>query len=438
MSYSLGRALAWLALFLVLSLVPLGLARIGAIPPPRTFAIELGVALGFIGLGLMALQSIVSGRLRWVAPSFGMDNVIQHHRQIGWIAAGFVLAHPIVLIWSDRSFLEYFDPRVNAPRTIALVFVTAAVVAIVVTSVWREFFKLQYESWRLVHGVLGLSIVFIGLVHAIRVGHYLDTLWKQALLVGLVGATLYPVLHTRLVRPALSRKRPYEVTSVEPERGDCWSLTLEPVGHEGMRFEPGQFIWITIGKTPFSLQQHPFTIASSARQRALSLTAGVFGDFTATWKDIEPGTTAFLEGPFGSFTPDPSPRTNFFLVVGGIGITPAMSMLRTMRDDRDPRCAILLYGNPTWEQVVFREELEALEQELNLTVVHILEEPPGDWTGERGLVTKELLEKYLPESPDDFQYFTCGPKPLMDVTEISLREMGISWTQIYSERFDIV
>jgi predicted ferric reductase len=438
MGYSLRRAIAWLALLIALSLVPLGLARLGAVPPSRSFAVEFGVALGFIGLGLMALQTIVSGRIRWVAPSFGMDNVIQYHRQIGWIAAGFVLAHPVAVIWGDRSFLEYLDPRVNAPRTIALVAVTLAVIAIVTTSVWREAFGLQYESWRLIHGVLGMSIIFIGVVHVVQVGHYVAPVWKKALLVGIVGATLYPVLHTRIVRPALSRKRRYEVTAVEPERNDCWSLTLDPVGHEGMRFEPGQFVWITLGETPFSLQQHPFTIASSARRRPLTLTAGALGDFTATWKDIEPGTWAFLEGPFGSFTPDPSPETGLFMVMGGIGITPAMSMLRTMKDDRDPRRAVLLYGSQTWDKVVFREELGSLEQELNLTVVHILEDPPEGWRGERGLLDEELLRRYVPPNPHEFQYLTCGPKPLMDIAEIALREMGISWKRIYSERFDIV
>ncbi len=60
-----------------------------------------------------------------------------------------------------------------------------------------------------------------------------------------------------------------------------------------------------------------------------------------------PGTKAFLEGPFGSFIPKPG--SNIFLIMGGIGVTPAMSMLRTMRDDNDKRKAILIYGNKNWD-----------------------------------------------------------------------------------------
>src|SRR5690606_39032597 len=104
-----------------------------------------------------------------------------------------------------------------------------------------------------------------------------------------------------------------------------------------MRFVPGQFAWITVGETPFSLQQHPFSIASSTHDPRIRLTAKEFGDFTSRLKAVEPGTSAYLEGPFGSFTPDPSPDVGIFLIMGGIGITPAMSMLRTLRDEGSRR-----------------------------------------------------------------------------------------------------
>jgi predicted ferric reductase len=249
---------------------------------------------------------------------------------------------------------------------------------------------------------------------------------------------MYLVIHTRVVRPWLSRRRPYRVTDVQEERSDSWTLTIEADGHDGMRYKPGQFVWITINDSPFTLQQHPFSIASSARSRALRLTAKVFGDFTSTWSDMQPGRRAFLEGPFGSFIPDPSPNTNLFLVMGGIGVTPAMGILRTLRDAQDPRSVTLIYGNKSWEDIPFREELDTLSRAIDLKVVHLLEEPPDDWEGETGYVTRELLEKYLPAEPERCEYFICGPKPLMDIAEVELRRLGVPWTQIYTERFTIV
>jgi predicted ferric reductase len=438
MPYSLARGIAWIAAFAVLAALPLGVARSGTVPPPRGFLVEFGVALGFLGLALLALQFVCSGRIRRVAPSFGMDNIIQYHREMGIVGFLLVLGHVVVLMIADPDFLAYFDPRVNFLRSVFLIAALIALVALLATSLWRETFRLQYEWWRLAHGVLALAVVFIGLVHMVQVSHYTEPIWKKGVIGTLVVAAMYAVVHTRIVRPWLSRKRPYRVVDVQPERDRSHSLTLEPEGHAGMRFRPGQFAWITLGDTPFTLQQHPFSFASSARSGRIRFTAKEFGDFTATWKELEPGTRAFLEGPFGSFIPDPSPDTGLFLIMGGIGITPAMGMLRTLRDDADPRPVILIYGNKTWEDVTFREELEAMSGEMNLRIVHLLEEPDDGWEGEAGFVTRELLERHLPEHPDTFQYLICGPGELMDVAELSLRELGIPWTRIYTERFDIV
>jgi predicted ferric reductase len=438
MAYSLRRGMSWVIAFILFAASPLFIAWVGTVPAPRSFLIELGVGLGFLGLGLLGLQFVCSGRIKRVAPSYGMDNLIQYHREIGIIGFLLVLAHVVILMAVNPPFREFFDPRVNFLRAVFLILATLSLLLLLATSLWRERFRLNYEWWRVVHGVLALGVVFIGLVHVIQVGHYSAPLWKKALLAGFVVGAMYLVVHTRLVRPWLSRKRPYRIRRVDEERDQCWSLILEPDGHPGLRFRPGQFTWITINDSPFTLQQHPFSFASSARSREIRLTAKDLGDFTATWKDMEPGTPAFLEGPFGSFIPDTSPETGLFMIMGGIGITPAMGILRTLDDDGDRRPVILIYGNKTWEDVTFREELDELSRSLNLQVIHLIEEPHEGWEGEEGFVTRELLEKYLPAEPNTFQYFVCGPKPLMDIAEVELDRLGVDWNRVYSERFNIV
>jgi predicted ferric reductase len=438
MTYYVPRGLLWLSAYAALALLPLLVARAGRVPDSRGFLVEFGVALGFVGLALIALQFIFSGRLRRVVPSFGTDNMLHFHRRAGIFGLLFVLVHPVVLLTADSAFLSFFDPRLNLPRALALVLVVAALIGIGVTSLWRDVVGLSYEWWRLLHGVLALSILGIGLAHVLQVGHYINTVWKQGVLVLFIAAMGYPLVHTQLVRPWRSRGRPYRITRVQPERDACWSITIEPDGHDGMRFRPGQFAWMTVGDTPFSLQQHPFSFASSARRREITFTAKEVGDFTSTWKDLTPGTRLFLEGPFGAFVPDPAHSTNLFLVMGGIGVTPGMCMLRTMRDDDDRRHVVLIYGSRDWDTATFREELEELEQVLDLKVVHVLEHPPAGWNGERGLVTSELLRRYVPETGTEWQYFICGPPPLMNLAEVTLREAGVPWRCVYTERFTIV
>ncbi len=436
--YGGAAAIGWVMGYVLLALVPMGLALLPPTPAARTLWVEFGAMLGFIGMGLMCLQALFSGRFGWIAPAFGTDNVLQFHRQIGIFGVILVLMHPVVMISADRQNLSYFDPRVNFLRAVALSAVTVALIAIIVTTLWRERLKINYEWWRLIHGVIALSIVFIGVVHGWQVGHYLDPIWKKLVWVLLAGASMYLVIHTRIVRPWRARSKPYKIVDVERHRDDVTSIGLAPEGHERMDFRAGQFAWMTVGDTPFSLQQHPFSFVGSETDANIRFAAKALGDFTKTWKDFKPGMRVFLEGPLGAFTRDPHPHIGMFLIAGGIGVTPAMSILRSMRDENERQPAVLIYANGKWEEVAYQREISAMEREMNLKVVHVLSDPPDDWEGESGLIDLEMIRRHLPERPDRWEYFLCGPGPMMTIAEESLRKLGVSWTRIYSERFEIV
>ena len=73
------------------------------------------------------------------------------------------------------------------------------------------------------------------------------------------------------------------------------------------------------------------------------------------------------------------------------------------KDKGDKRPLVRLYGSKSWEEITFREELEALQARLNLTVVHVLESPPEDWKGERGFITAELFRRHLPPPYDEHE-----------------------------------
>jgi ferredoxin-NADP reductase len=68
----------------------------------------------------------------------------------------------------------------------------------------------------------------------------------------------------------------------------------------------------------------------------------------------------------------------------------------------------------------------------------VLEEAPGNWSGETGLITGEMLDRHLPERAERRQFFICGPDPMMDAVERLLRERGIPADNIQLERFEFV
>ena len=286
----------------------------------------------------------------------------------------------------------------------------------------RKRVELEYDRWRFVHAMLATAAFGLALWHLHGAGRYLDTAWKQWLW-GVYGAFWVALIfYVRVVRPAHATAHPWTVTEVRPERGQVWTLALEPRSGTPLRFAPGQFAWLTLRASPFAMREHPFSIASSAeRGQRIEVSIKALGDFTSTIRDIKAGETAWIDAPYGTFSIDDAPeRRGYAFVAGGIGMAPIMSMLRTLADRGDRRPLVLFYGNRVWDRVAFREELDALRTRLNLHLVHVLLEPAPDWTGERGFVTEDVLMRHLPIERHRFHCFLCGPTPMTRSVERAL------------------
>jgi predicted ferric reductase len=430
---------AWLAFYFCAILLPILLFRLGNIPPARTFGIEFGVLLGFGLLLTLAIQFALTARFHWIGKPFGSDMILQMHRHVGILLLIFWFGHPLLLLYSEPKFLEFLDPRVNALRTIFLIIATIAMVLLIVLSVWRKSVGLNYEWWRLSHSGLAVVVLSIGMVHSWQVEHYVAGIGKRALLIAIGGGALGLLAYLRLWRPYRRQFFPYRIVDIIEERGESSTVVLEPVGHEGLKFRSGQYAWLTLGDSPFVMQQNPFSFSSSqhAAPARLEFTAKKLGDFSHRLVEASIGETAFIEGPYGYFClNDDAPGAVF--IMGGIGITPAVSMLRSLRDSSDPRPLLLIYGNSSWKEVAFRRELVELEEALNLRVIHVINEPEADWSGETGYIDRELLDRVLGEAERRFQFFVCGPEPLMDAVERALLQLKIPLHQVRAERFTMV
>ena len=437
------QATSRVLVYLAATIAPLALAWSG-VEPGRGFLINFSVALGFVGLSLMGLQFVIAARFPSIAAPFGVDVLLQYHRQIGIVSLLFILAHPLLLFVADTGYLALLDVTTAPLRAKMAVTSTVALLVLVGLSVWRKKLRIGYELWQLTHGVLAFVVMAAALTHVLLVGYYVNEpleialwLWMATVFVGLV-------LWVRVVRPLELRTKAWRIEDVIPERGNICTIVLKPSRlharrFDGFYFEPGQFAWITVGKSPFAITRHPFSISSSAEKTervALSIKAS--GDFTRNVGYLKPGATAYLDGPHGAFTIDRHYGPGFVFIGAGVGITPLMSMLRTMTDRSDPRPCYLFFGNREWEGVAFREEIEELKGRLNLEVVHVLSRPPEGWEGEEGRIDAAVLGRHLPERYQRLQYFICGSDLMMEDTEDALVRLGVPKRRVHSERFGMV
>lgn len=438
-----ARAAIWLGIYLAVVVVPLFALLPAADSIGRGFWRDFSLALGYAALAMFGLSFALTARFRRVTAPFGIDIVYYFHRYLAILALAIAAAHYLILRSANPAALGAADPRIapaymTAGRLALLLFI-----AIVVLSLARRALRLEYDRWRISHAALATAAVALSIWHLLGAGNLLDRPWKQALWAAYGLFWLALIVWVRLLRPWRLTQRPWRVIAVRPERGRVHTLVLAPPPGTRLSFAPGQFAWLTLRASPFALREHPFSIASSAHRprgdEPIELSIKALGDFTAAVKDARVGETAYVDAPYGNFSCDRYPHAQrFVLIAGGIGSAPFMSMLRTAADRNDRRAFVLVYGNRAWERVAFREELERLAQRLDLRVVHVLQEPPADWRGERGFVTREVLARHLPLDEAPVEYFLCGPTPMTASVEKALAALGVPAARIHSEIFDWV
>jgi predicted ferric reductase len=433
------RALIWLGIYLAAVTVPL-FALLPGPAPGSGFLWDFAMALGYAGAAMLGVQFALTARFKRATAPFGIDIVYYFHRYLALAALAMVLAHYALARWSVPGGFGSLDPReapghLTAGRVALLIFV-----ALVLSSMARRALRIEYDFWRRSHALLATLGFALAIAHVLGAARYLDAPWKWLLWVSYAAFWLALIGYVRVLRPWRLARRPWRVLEVRRERGNVHTMALAPDDGRRLRFAPGQFVWLTLRASPWAMREHPFSIASSAeRGDRIELAIKALGDFTSTLGSVPPGEPAWVDAPYGTFGIDHCPQAEgYAFVAGGVGIAPVLSMLRTLADRRDRRPLWLFYGNRSWDRVAFREELERLRAGLELTVIHLLQEPPPDWTGERGLLTKETLARHLPPQRSQLEYFICGPTPMTHVAEAALAALGVPARRVHSEIFDWV
>lgn len=434
-----GRAVAWLAIYAGLVLLPLAVLLADEATPGGGFLWDFALGLGFAGLAVMALQPAVSARFRGLSETFGADALAHVHRLAAFGACALVAAHGAILRIRYPDALGSLDPRAAPWHLTAGRLAFALLAVLMLLSLRHRPRRRRYERWRAGHAALAAAALALAVAHAhgaspAERAPWLDGIWIAVAAVGFVAAG-----YLRLLRPLRLSRTPYRVTDVRREHGKAWTLTLVPEGHAGFAFRAGQFAWLTLRAGPWAARDHPFSFAGSAAAAPeLRFTVKELGDFTRTVGTVRAGETAYVDGPHGAFTPDNVPgATAFVFVAGGIGIAPIMSMLRTAADRGERRPLRLVYGSRCWDNAIFRDELEALRTRLRLDIVYVLEEPPEFWAGLTGVLDLGVLRQAVPPAAVAADFFLCGPDAMVASAERALDVLGVPRSRVHCERFDL-
>ncbi len=204
---------------------------------------------------------------------------------------------------------------------------------------------------------------------------------------------------------------------------------------DSFSYKAGQFIFVTIKSGAQQLKKH-FTISSSPTETDFIEFTKKITDhpFSLALTELNIGDTAELDGPYGDFTLE-GEYDRVGMLSGGIGITPFRSICKYCTDTQSETKITLLYGNRAEEDIIFRKELEEMQQKnKNLKVVFTLGQASQSWKGYTGLINAEMVKNEIPDHAET-TFYTCGPPAMVEATTSLLKELGVIENRIKREKF---
>ena len=238
-----------------------------------------------------------------------------------------------------------------------------------------------------------------------------------------------------------------KVARIVPETAEANSVRFEipPELHGSFAFKAGQHLTLRAIINGEEVRRNYSLCTAPSEGDWMVTVKRIGGGLFSNWvgDHLKPGDMLEVMVPHGSFTTDFDRSRNRHLVAiaGGSGITPVMSLIKTLLREEPQSRFTLLYGNRDSSSVIFLEALAGLKDKHlgRLEIYHFLDQEEQDIDLFNGMLNKERLEEAIlalvPDAADVEGWYICGPGPMMDAAEGVLLDRNISKNRIHIERF---
>lgn len=208
---------------------------------------------------------------------------------------------------------------------------------------------------------------------------------------------------------------------------------------ESISFKPGQFFFVTINVDGSERTKH-FSFSNSPTEKGyVEFTKRITASaFSGALDRLKVNDGARLKMPLGSFTFE-GERKRIAFLSGGIGITPIRSICKFVTDAKLDTDIVLLYGNNTEDDIIFREDFDKMQSRNEfLRVVHTLTSEDLDrasWKGRTGYIDEKMIRLEIPDFQDRI-FYVCGPPAMVaTLTGILDKNLGLLKEKIVTENF---
>jgi ring-1,2-phenylacetyl-CoA epoxidase subunit PaaE len=237
------------------------------------------------------------------------------------------------------------------------------------------------------------------------------------------------------------------VAEIVPETAEANSIRFEiPEDlHQAFRFRAGQHLTLRATINGEEIRRNYSLCTAPADGDWMITVKRISGGLFSNWVGdrLKPGDTVEVMVPHGSFTTDfaTDGKRHLVGIAGGSGITPVMSLIKTLLREEPQSHFTLLYGNRDSSSVIFLEALAALKDKHlgRFEIYHFLDQEEQDIELFNGMLNRERLEEAIvhlvPDAAEVDGWFICGPGPMMDAAEGALLDRNIPKERIHIERF---
>lgn len=388
---------------------------------------SLGKLAGLIGMALFSFSLILSSRFIFLEKYFkGLNNVYAKHSLIGQVAFVLLLFHPLLLIfkYAGGSFFGAarflsFSPA-NWPQSWGWLALVLMIFLIILTLYLRP----KYNIWKLTHKFLGLAF-FLASLHIFLIPSDVSRYAPlRFYMLGLVLVALSVFVYRTLLGKFLVKKYKYIVDNVSFLNDSVLEISMKP-NNKKLNFKPGQFIFISFLDDKISKESHPFSISSGPDDIDLKITVKGLGDYTSQLVNLSPGSLAKIEGPFGFFSYQNAIYGNQVWIAGGIGITPFLSMAKSLISD-DNYSIDLFYCFKSDNESIHLDWLQNLDPKLR---VHPF------CFDQKGHINIDIIKNIL-GSLVERDIFICAPPVMINSMREQFVNQGINKRLIHSEEFN--
>ena len=234
---------------------------------------------------------------------------------------------------------------------------------------------------------------------------------------------------------------PLRIAAVRHDTADAVVLTFAIPGalRDAFRFTPGQYLTLRATIAGQEIRR-AYSICSSPAEPTIQIgIKRVDGGAFSTWANtaLKPGDTIQVMTPEGRFglAPDPNAARVYAAFAAGSGITPILSLMKTLLAQEPAARFFLFLGNRTTDSIMFRSEIEDLKDRYlaRLSVFHVLSREDQDTPILNGHLDPDKLRALAKMLPPVDHAFVCGPQPMIESLPAALTALGIP--HIHTERF---